>query len=135
MEMWKTRAVKKTKEMLEMAKVYRKSSSLYEFLCDIDLLQFKYVSTRMLINPFVIYKIFSQKQIDKAMTIAFPTLIFAIGMVSWLASSITVKLICVSIQFSLMSLQIWIYLQLAKAAHALSEVEILEIEEMFKAKN
>lgn len=135
MEMWKTRAVKKTKEMLEMAKVYRKSSSLYEFLCDIDLLQFKYVSTRMLINPFVIYKIFSQKRIDKAMTIAFPTLIFAIGMVSWLASSIIVKLICVSIQFSLMSLQIWIYLQRAKAAHALSDVEILEIEEMFKAKN
>ena len=135
MEMWKTRADKKTKEMLEMAKVYRKSSSLYEFLCDIDLLQFKYVSTRMLINPFVIYKIFSQKRIDKAMTIAFPTLIFAIGMVSWLASSIIVKLICVSIQFSLMSLQIWIYLQRAKAAHALSDVEILEIEEMFKAKN
>ena len=133
--MWKTRAVKKTKEMLEMAKVYRKSSSLYEFLCDIDLLQFKYVSTRMLINPFVIYKIFSQKRIDKAMTIAFPTLIFAIGMVSWLASSIIVKLICVSIQFSLMSLQIWIYLQRSKAAHALSDVEILEIEEMFKAKN
>ena len=138
MEMWKTRAVKKkqkTKEMLEMAKVYKKSSSLYEFLCDIDLLEFKYVSTRMLTNPFVIYTVFSQKWIDKAVTIAFPTLIFAIGMVSWLASSIIVKLICVSIQFSLMSLQIWIYLQIDKARHALSEVEILEIEEMFRAKH
>ena len=136
--MWQTRAVKKkqkAKEMLEMAKIYKKSCSLHEFLVEIDLMQFKHVSTRMLTNPFVIYTVFSQKRIDKAMTIAFPTLIFAIGMVSWLASSSIVKLICVSIQFSLMSLQIWIYLQLAKASHALSEVEILEIEEMFRAKH
>ena len=55
--MWQARAVKKkqkTKEMLEMAKVYKKSSSLHEFLVDIDLMQFTYVSTRMFTNPFVI---------------------------------------------------------------------------------
>ena len=63
--MWQTRAVKKkqkTKEMLEMAKVYNKSNSLHEFLVDIDLMQFTYVSTCMFTNPFVIYSVFGQRQ-------------------------------------------------------------------------
>ena len=138
MAMWQTRAVKKkqkAKEMLEMAKIYKKSCSLHEFLIEIDLMQFKRVSTCMLINPFAIYAIFGQRPIDKVMSIAFPALIFAIGIVSWLTSSSIVKLICLSIQSSLMFLQIWICLQFFNARHALIEVEILEIEEMFKAKH
>lgn len=133
--MWPARAVKKkqkTKEMLEMAKVYKKSSSLYEFLVEIDLMQFTHVSTCMFTNPFVIYAVFSQIRIDIAMNIAFPTLIFAIGVGSWLTSNIIVQLIFVSIQFSLIFLHIWICLQLVNARSALSEVKILEIKEMFK---
>ena len=136
--MWQTRAVKKkqkTKEMLEMAKVYKKSSSLHEFLVDIDLMQFTHVSTCIFTNPFVIYAVFGQRRIDTAMNIAFPALVFAVGIGSWLMSSIIMKLILLSIQFSLIFIQIWIYSQLTNAMHALSEVEILEIEEMFKAKH
>ena len=140
--MWPIRSIKKkqkTKEMIEMAKVYKKSGSLHEFLVKIDLMQFKHISTRMLINPFVIYAVFGQRQISKAMNIAFPALLFAIGMGSCLTSSIIVKCIVVSIQFSLIFLQIWISLQFVNAKHALSAVEILEIEdeieEMFKAKH
>ena len=133
--MWQTRAVKKKqkiKEMLEMAKVYKKSSSLHEFLVDIDLMQFTHVSTRMFTNPFVIYAVFSQRRIDTAMNIAFPTLICALGIGSLLMGSSIMKLILVSIQFSLIFMQIWIYSQLTKAMRALLIVEILEIEEMFK---
>ena len=133
--MWPTRAIKKkqkAKEMLEMAKVYKKSCSLHEFLVEIDLMQFKHISTCMFTNPFVIYAIVDHRHIDKAISIAFPALLFAIGMGSWLMSSIIVKLILVSIQFSLIFMQIWIYSQLTKAMRALSIVEILEIEEMFK---
>lgn len=133
--MWQTRAVKKkqkTKEMLEMAKVYKKSSSLHEFLVDIDLMQFTHVSTCILTNPFVIYAVFGQRRINRTMSIAFPALVFAVGIGSWLMSSIIMKLILLSIQFSLIFMQIWIYSQLINVMHALSKVEILEIEEMFK---
>ena len=130
--MWQTRAVKKkqkTKEMLEMAKVYNKSNSLHEFLVEIDLMQFTYVSTCMFTNPFVIYSVFGQRRINRTMNIAFPALICAIGMGSWLMSSIIMKLIFVSIQFSLIFMQIWIDLRLTNAMRALAKVEI---EEMFK---
>ena len=133
--MWQTRAVKKkqkTKEMLEMAKVYKKSSSLHEFLVDIDLMQFTYVSTRMFTNPFVIYSVFGQRRINRTMNIAFPALICAIGIGSWLMSSIIMKLIFVSIQFSLIFMEIWIDLRLTNAMHALAKVEI---EEMFKTEH
>ena len=136
--MWQTRAVKKkqkAKEMLEMAKVYKKSSSLHEFLVEIDLMEFTHVSTCMFTNPFAIYVIFGQRPIDKVMSIAFPALVFAVGIGSWLMSSIIMKLIFVSIQFSLIFMQIWICLQFFNARRALTEVEILEIEEMFKAKH
>ena len=133
--MWQTRAVKKkqkTKEMLEMAKVYKKSSSLHEFLVDIDLMQFTYVSTRMFTNPFVIYSVFGQRRINRTMNIAFPALICAIGMGSWLMSNIIMKLIFVSIQFSLIFMEIWIDLRLTNAMRALTKVEI---EEMFKTEH
>ena len=133
--MWQTRAVKKkqkTKEMLEMAKVYKKSSSLHEFLVDIDLMQFTYVSTRMFTNPFVIYSVFGQRRINRTMNIAFPALICAIGIGSWLMSSIIMKLIFVSIQFSLIFMEIWIDLRLTNAMRALAKVEI---EEMFKTEH
>ena len=135
MAMWQTRAVKKkqkTKEMLEMAKVYKKSSSLHEFLVDIDLMQFTYVSTRMFTNPFVIYSVFGQRRINRTMNIAFPALICAIGIGSWLMSSIIMKLIFVSIQFSLIFMEIWIDLRLTNAMRALAKVEI---EEMFKTEH
>ena len=133
--MWQTRAIKKkqkTKEMLEMAKVYKKSSSLHEFLVDIDLMQFTYVSTRMFTNPFVIYSVFGQRRINRTMNIAFPALICAIGMGSWLMSNIIMKLIFVSIQFSLIFMEIWIDLRLTNAMRALTKVEI---EEMFKTEH
>ena len=133
--MWQTRAVKKkqkTKEMLEMAKVYKKSSSLHEFLVDIDLMQFTYVSTCMFTNPFVIYSVFGQKRNNRTMNIAFPALICAIGMGSWLMSSIIMKLIVLSIQFSLIFMEIWIDLRLTNAMQALAKVEI---EEMFKTEH
>lgn len=133
--MWQTRAVKKkqkTKEMLEMAKVYKKSSSLHEFLVDIDLMQFTYVSTRMFTNPFVIYSVFGQRRINRTMNIAFPALICAIGMGSWLMSNIIMKLIFVSIQFSLIFMEIWIDLRLTNAMRVLTKVEI---EEMFKTEH
>ena len=133
--MQQTRAVKKkqkTKEMLEMAKVYKKSSSLHEFLVDIDLMQFTYVSTCMFTNPFVIYSVFGQRRINRTMNIAFTALICAIGMGSWLMSSIIMKLIFVSIQFSLIFMEIWIDLRLTNAMHALAKVEI---EEMFKTEH
>ena len=133
--MWQTRAVKKkqkTKEMLEMAKVYNKSNSLHEFLVEIDLMQFTYVSTCMFTNPFVIYSVFGQRRINRTMNIAFPALICAIGMGSWLMSSIIMKLIFVSIQFSLIFMQIWIDLRLTNAMRALAKVEI---EEMFKTEH
>ena len=133
--MWQARAVKKkqkTKEMLEMAKVYKKSSSLHEFLVDIDLMQFTYVSTCMFTNPFVIYSVFGQRRINRTMNIAFTALICAIGMGSWLMSSIIMKLIFVSIQFSLIFMEIWIDLRLTNAMHALAKVEI---EEMFKTEH
>ena len=130
--MWQTRAVKKkqkTKEMLEMAKVYKKSSSLHEFLVDIDLMQLTHVSTCIFTNPFVIYAVFGQRRINRTMNIAFPALVFAVGIGSWLMSSIIMKLILLSIQFSLIFMQIWIYSQLTNAMRALAKVEI---EEMFK---
>ena len=133
--MWQTRAVKKkqkTKEMLEMAKVYKKSSSLHEFLVDIDLMQFTYVSTRIFTNPFVIYAIFGQRRINRTMNIVFPALICAIGIGSWLMSSIIMKLIVLSIQFSLIFMEIWIDLRLTNAMQALAKVEI---EEMFKTEH
>ena len=133
--MWQTRAVKKkqkTKEMLEMAKVYKKSSSLHEFLVDIDLMQFTYVSTRIFTNPFVIYAIFGQRRINRTMNIVFPALICAIGIGSWLMSSIIMKLIVLSIQFSLVFMEIWIDLRLTNAMQALAKVEI---EEMFKTEH
>lgn len=136
--MWQTRAVKKkqkTKEMLEMAKVYKKSSSLHEFLVDIDLMQLTHVSTCILTNPFVIYAVFGQRRINRTMDIAFPALICAIGIGSWLMSSVIMKLILLSIQFSLIFMQIWIDLQLTNATRALSSIEILEIEEMFKTEH
>lgn len=131
--MWPTRAIKKkqkAKEMLEMAKVYKKSSSLHEFLVEIDLMLFTHVSTCMFTNPFVIYVIFSQRWIN----IAFPALIFTIGMGSWLMSSIIMKLIFVSIQFSLVFMHIWMYSQCVNAMNALSKVKSLEIQEMLNAK-
>ena len=133
--MWQARALKKkqkTKEMLEMAKVYKKSSSLHEFLVDIDLMQFTYVSTRIFTNPFVIYAIFGQRRINRTMNIVFPALICAIGIGSWLMSSIIMKLIVLSIQFSLIFMEIWIDLRLTNAMHALAKVEI---EEMFKTEH
>lgn len=133
--MWQTRALKKkqkTKEMLEMAKVYKKSSSLHEFLVDIDLMQFTHVSTCIFTNPFVIYAVFSQRRINRTMNIAFPALVFAVGIGSWLMSSIIMKLILLSIQFSLIFMQIWIDLQLTNAMRALAKVEI---EEMFKTEH
>lgn len=134
--MWQTRAVKKkqkTKEMLEMAKVYKKSSSLHEFLVNIDLMQFTYVSTCMFTNPFVIYAVFfGQRRINRTMTIAFPALICAIGIGSWLMSNIIMKLIFASIQFSLIFMEIWIDLRLTNAMRALAKVEI---EEMFKTEH
>ena len=133
--MWQTRAVKKkqkTKEMLEMAKVYKKSSSLHEFLVDIDLMQLTHVSTCILTNPFVIYAVFGQRRINRTMDIAFPALICAIGIGSWLMSSVIMKLIVLSIQFSLIFMEIWIDLRLTNAMHALAKVEI---EEMFKTEH
>ena len=133
--MWQTIAVKKkqkTKEMLEMAKVYKKSSSLHEFLVDIDLMQLTHVSTCIFTNPFVIYAVFGQRQINRTMNIAFPALICAIGIGSWLMSSIIMKLIVLSIQFSLIFMEIWIDLRLINAKRALVKVEI---EEMFKTKH
>ena len=133
--MWQTRAVKKkqkTKEMLEMAKVYKKSSSLHEFLVDIDLMQLTHVSTCIFTNPFVIYAVFGQRRINRTMNIAFPTLICALGIGSLLMSSIIMKLIFVSIQFSLIFMQIWIDLRLTNAMRALAKVEI---EEMFKTEH
>ena len=133
--MWQTRAVKKkqkTKEMLEMAKVYKKSSSLHEFLVDIDLMQLTHVSTCIFTNPFVIYAVFGQRRINRTMNIAFPALICAIGIGSWLMSSIIMKLIFVSIQFSLIFMEIWIDLRLTNAMRALAKVEI---EEMFKTEH
>ena len=130
--MWQTRAIKKkqkTKEMLEMAKVYKKSSSRHEFLVNIDLMQFTHVSTCMFTNPFVIYAVFGQRHINRVMNIAFPALICAIWMGSWLMSSIIMKLIFASIQFSLIFMEIWIDLRLINAKRALVKVEI---EEMFK---
>ena len=133
--MWQTRAVKKkqkTKEMLEMAKVYKKSSSLHEFLVDIDLMQLTHVSTCIFTNPFVIYAVFGQRRINRTMNIAFPALICAMGMGSWLMSSTIMKLIFVSIQFSLIFMEIWIDLRLTNAMLALAKVEI---EEMFKTEH
>ena len=133
--MWQTRAVKKkqkTKEMLEMAKVYNKSNSLHEFLVEIDLMQFTYVSTCMFTNPFVIYSVFGQRRINRTMNIAFPALICAIGIGSWLMSSIIMKLIVLSIQFSLIFMEIWIDLRLTNAMRSLAKVEI---EEMFKTEH
>ena len=133
--MWQARAVKKkqkTKEMVEMAKVYNKSNSLHEFLVEIDLMQFTYVSTCMFTNPFVIYSVFGQRRINRTMNIAFPALICAIGMGSWLMSSIIMKLIFASIQFSLIFMEIWIDLRLTNAMRALAKVEI---EEMFKTEH
>ena len=69
------------------------------------------------------------------MDIAFPALICAIGIGSWLMSSVIMKLILLSIQFSLIFMQIWIDLQLTNATRALSSIEILEIEEMFKTEH
>ena len=133
--MWQARAVKKkqkTKEMVEMAKVYNKSNSLHEFLVEIDLMQFTHVSTCMFTNPFVIYSVFGQRRINRTMNIAFPALICAIGMGSWLMSSIIMKLIFASIQFSLIFMEIWIDLRLTNAMRALAKVEI---EEMFKTEH
>ena len=134
--MWQTRAVKKkqkTKEMLEMAKVYKKSSSLHEFLVDIDLMQFTHVSTCILTNPFVIYDVvFGQRWINRTMNIAFPALICAIVIGSLLMSSIIMKLVVLSIQFSLIFMEIWIDLRLINAKRALVKVEI---EEMFKTEH
>ena len=135
--MWPTRAIKKkqkAKEMLEMAKVYKKSCSLHEFLVEIDLMWFTHVSTCMFTNPFVIYSVFNQRQINRTMNIAFPALIFTIGMGSWLMSSIIMKLIFVSIQFSLVFMHIWMYSQCVNAMNALSKVKSLEIQEMLNAK-
>ena len=133
--MWQTRALKKkqkTKEMLEMAKVYKKSSSLHEFLVEIDLMQFTHVSACMFTNPFVIYAVFGQRRINRAMNIAFTALICAMGMGSWLMSSIIMKLIFASIQFSLIFMEIWIDLRLTNAMRSLAKVEI---EEMFKTEH
>ena len=66
------------------------------------------------------------------MNIAFPALICAIGMGSWLMSNIIMKLIFVSIQFSLIFMEIWIDLRLTNAMRALTKVEI---EEMFKTEH
>lgn len=129
-----TRAMKKQQrrqEMLEMAKVYKKSGSLYGFLVEISLMQFKHISTRMLTNPFVIYAVFSQRPIDNARCIAFPVIMLALGVWSWLIDNYTLKIIFLLIHFSLIFLQVWIYSRIIDAQRALGRVEILDVEEMF----
>ena len=131
--MWSTRAVKKkqkTKEMLEMAKVYKKSGSLHEFLVEIDLTQFKHISTYVLTNPFVIYGM--TKKYPTISGAGFSLIVISIGLLVFaFPGCLYAKIAIASIQGALMFIQLYVSIKALDASQALSKVAFAELDTKF----
>ena len=130
MWLFKTSEAKKNifkKKLLEIAQLYVASTSINEFLVYLDLRPDLHISICKWTNPFIIHYMIKNNKILKFICSSlFPLFICNIGIIALLIPDklIVINLFCVILQFSLLSIQIWLEYKDSIAQQYISQVEI-----------
>ena len=119
-------------KLLEVAKTYVTSSSIDEFLVRLDLRPDLHISICKWTNPFIVHHMMKNKSLKFIFSLL-PFFVCGIGILSLFISSglIALKCFCVILQFSLLSMQIWLGYKDIVAQHHISQVKIGILKEMY----